>query len=557
MKKEEKLAAINTKKIKKYAEFFKKYFLKYFLISLGSIIVLILIILWAVGTISISGDGYCTSKECNSGSKDCNPEKCINQICQPQVGENCSNSVDCGCGTSEVCDLNRVGTSNIGCYPFACGDGFCDAKGESKNSCCKDCGCEQGYSCNKLKNECQFLAPELDINLNYVVEGVSASTLYSNRELVDNSGQKYPFVYLKIINNQANVAKNIILSVKIDKYTNEQKDELDKLKPGESKNYGWYPTPTEEMLNILDDASVLVNINITFEDEHGNKYTSTKSIPVTIVGRSNWGTLSSVSQYVTPIESVVRQAVSAAGSFSTMDDDGISEGAKKIWNLLKGLNIDYISDPTVEYRQYPAEVLSRKKGDCDDLATLYVALLESVGIKTALITHPGHMYAAFYDSKYIYPIETTMLTSSYEDALNAGLEEYNSHDNNREITVIEDEWAQKNIKPPGNVGIKASDLAFPNILVHTTYDSEWKCTNQDQYSCYHYDLAVYCNLTFVNTGTESGQSCVDTTTYVDDYVVQTKTTCVTVDAGNTKTKKITYTDPNHVNAAYTYKCETK
>ena len=48
----------------------------------------------------------------------------------------------------------------------------------------------------------------------------------------------------------------------------------------------------------------------------------------------------------------------------------------------------------VDYIQFPCESLESKKGDSDDLALLYCALLESYGIKTALITVPGQMFMA-------------------------------------------------------------------------------------------------------------------------------------------------------------------
>ncbi|MFH1072305.1 MAG: transglutaminase-like domain-containing protein [Nanoarchaeota archaeon] len=553
----EKSGQVDQKRMVKYFKLFQKYFFKYFLISICSIILLLLIVFWALGVFTICGDHYCTEKECNSGCKDCSYQSCVNNICQPQVGENCNDSVDCTCDINQVCAVERAGNSSNGCYEMKCGDGFCDSKGENNDNCCLDCGCESGYTCNLQKNECQFQTPELGISVNYVTQGVSASSLYSNRELIDDDGNKHPLSSLRITNNGTNIAKNIILSVRIGKYTEEQKENLGDLEPGAYKDYEWYPTATGAMLTIMDDQSVLINVVISFEDEHGENHDSTKSIPLTIVGRDNWGTYSSVSQFVTPIDGVVRQAVSAAGSFSTRDDEGIQDAARKIWDLLKGLNIDYISDPTLEYRQYPAEVISRKKGDCDDLATLYVALLESVGIKTALITHPGHMYAAYYDSKFIYPIETTMLTTSFDDAWGAGNKEFDEHKNDRHITLIEDEWKQKNIKTPGDVGIEARTLSFPNIQALHSQSTEWVCTNRNEYGCLHNDLVVYCDITFVNSGTAEGQKCVNVLTYVDEDLVQQKVACETVDVGDREEQRVTYTDPNHANVGYTYLCEIK
>ena len=69
--------------------------------------------------------------------------------------------------------------------------------------------------------------------------------------------------------------------------------------------------------------------------------------------------------------------------------------------------IGYVPDPTtpyaelsgnktaLDYLQFPGQTLAYKAGDCDDLSILYCALLESVGVRTAFITVPGHIYMAF------------------------------------------------------------------------------------------------------------------------------------------------------------------
>jgi tetratricopeptide (TPR) repeat protein len=50
---------------------------------------------------------------------------------------------------------------------------------------------------------------------------------------------------------------------------------------------------------------------------------------------------------------------------------------------------------SVDFLQFPRQTLEYRAGDCDDLSILYAALLESVGIKTAFITVPGHIFIAF------------------------------------------------------------------------------------------------------------------------------------------------------------------
>ena len=68
-----------------------------------------------------------------------------------------------------------------------------------------------------------------------------------------------------------------------------------------------------------------------------------------------------------------------------------------LFEAVKKHGVRYVADPNNPYSrvhqeqsavdniQYPAEVLQRKSGDCDDLTALYCSLLENVGIPTALV----------------------------------------------------------------------------------------------------------------------------------------------------------------------------
>jgi tetratricopeptide (TPR) repeat protein len=48
-----------------------------------------------------------------------------------------------------------------------------------------------------------------------------------------------------------------------------------------------------------------------------------------------------------------------------------------------------------DYIQFPRQTLQYKGGKCSDFSVLYAALLESVGIETAFVTIPGHIFLAF------------------------------------------------------------------------------------------------------------------------------------------------------------------
>lgn len=81
--------------------------------------------------------------------------------------------------------------------------------------------------------------------------------------------------------------------------------------------------------------------------------------------------------------------------------------ALAVYQALGASGVGYAVDPKtpfttlsaaeseIDFLQFPSQTLAYRAGDCDDLSVLYAALLESVGIETALVTTPGHIFVAF------------------------------------------------------------------------------------------------------------------------------------------------------------------
>ena len=528
---------------------------KTFIISAIVIIAIIIIVLWLTGIISICGDKYCVARECNSGCHDCNADKCYDNICQPQVAEKCSNTDDCICEVHEICKPERAFTDNKGCYEMICGDDYCDTKKEDKNNCCLDCGCVEGYACNIEKNECQFDPPNIVIEDYEVKNEISASTIFSNKKLIDDNENKNAFLTFTYKNTGVNIAKNVIVNIDLGYYTDDESITFGNIESLQTGTVNWYPTATNSMLSLKDDKNLIITITFTYKDEHGKEYTNTETIPVEIKGRNNWDfKYASWSQFVTPQDPVIRAAVSAAGSFSTQSQEGVNTAAEEIWDFLSGMGISYISDPNKEYIQYPAEVLNTKRGDCDDLAILYSAMLESVGVQTAVIEVPGHLFAAYFDGQYIYPIETTMLGQSFESALQQGNENYDQYEHSREVINIEQEWYKKNINPPADVGIKSVDMSFPVIDVQIAGSADWDCEESDGYSCDLWELDIVCNVNFVNSGQGEGHRCVTVSVIKEGSIVKTQNVCATIPANDNEEVRVHYSENSYSTYSFNYYC---
>jgi tetratricopeptide (TPR) repeat protein len=147
-----------------------------------------------------------------------------------------------------------------------------------------------------------------------------------------------------------------------------------------------------------------------------------------------------------------------------------------IHEALRVYGMSYVIDPTTPYQetsrnrltvdflQFPQQTLEYKAGDCDDLAILYCAMLESVGVETAFITIPGHIFTAFslaaspdearktyqrpedlifLEGKAWVPIEVTERTGGFLKAWETGAKEWreNSARNQAKLFPTRASWA--------------------------------------------------------------------------------------------------------------------
>ena len=179
-----------------------------------------------------------------------------------------------------------------------------------------------------------------------------------------------------------------------------------------------------------------------------------------------------------------------------MDSEAIANAnqlyAKAIFEVLKAYGINYVIDPTsvfstsdtvaVDFLQFPYQTLLYHGGDCDDLSILNCSLFEALGIQTAFITIPGHIYMA-YDSglsenqadkvygknKYIVqddtvwiPFEITVPQDSYELGLKLGLRQWNKYPEEHALIPIHEAWTK--FKP---VTVPESDVSvqFPKDVL--------------------------------------------------------------------------------------------
>jgi len=168
----------------------------------------------------------------------------------------------------------------------------------------------------------------------------------------------------------------------------------------------------------------------------------------------------------------------------------------------------YVIDPTtpyadfsqdkfaVDFLQFPRQTLDYRGGDCDDLSILYCALLEAVGVETAFITVPGHIYAAFAleipsneagrkfsqpedliftGSKAWIPVEVTELDGTFLDAWKAGAKQWREYEpkNQAGFLPVHDSWkVYEPVALPGEgEGTSVPDQARINELYSAVFSA--------------------------------------------------------------------------------------
>jgi tetratricopeptide (TPR) repeat protein len=168
--------------------------------------------------------------------------------------------------------------------------------------------------------------------------------------------------------------------------------------------------------------------------------------------------------------------------------------AAAFFEALRLYGLTYAVDPTtpftqfsqqkgaVDFLQFPNQTLQYKAGDCDDISILYSALLESVGIHSAFITVPGHIYvavslevtpadarkqfASYQDlivqaDRVWLPVEITALSGDFLYAWQAGIKEWNEGDSKgaAKLIVLQEAWGTYE---PVGFALEASGAALPD-----------------------------------------------------------------------------------------------
>lgn len=211
----------------------------------------------------------------------------------------------------------------------------------------------------------------------------------------------------------------------------------------------------------LQKLQAKVTVNYIYDEK---PRTSQRTKPFTLNARNaiNWSDKRRIASFVSVGQGPMAEYASVTNTlFNSMIHVPLPDNllkAMQLYALLHQEKLVYTQDPdlsyinvssnanVIDFIQYPGETLKKKGGDCDDLVALYCSVLENVGISTAFIDVPGHIFMAFdlgitsssiellgfntndvivSQDKVWLPIETTLLGSSnFSDAWENAVKRY-------------------------------------------------------------------------------------------------------------------------------------
>ena len=294
-------------------------------------------------------------------------------------------------------------------------------------------------------------------------------------------------------NLEKNALTDVEVSVFIEQFMSVPKviATYNKIQPGEEFSADLTAFLNESIMNQMQKQMTDAQITITYKNlGQKNSYEERFFLQTLTRNSMSWEDDRRAAAFVSAKDGAVQRfakQITLALKDNT-SDKGNYIYANAIFDVLKAYGINYVVDPTsvfstsdtvaVDFLQFPYQTLLYHGGDCDDLSILNCSLFEALGIQTAFITIPGHIYMAYdsgltaaqaarvYDKgKYIVqegkvwiPLEITVPQDSFELSLKLGIREWNKYENEHNLIPIHEAWTE--FKP---VTVPESDVSvqFP------------------------------------------------------------------------------------------------
>jgi hypothetical protein len=294
-----------------------------------------------------------------------------------------------------------------------------------------------------------------------------------------------PVATVIVTNEEPNAITDVNLLFFMDSYMSRPWNfaVLPRLAPGESAEIPLTALFNEVLMNLSNDVNASGVIQMRYRSL-GAKKESASSVQMPIHNRNamNWDDDRRAAAFVSPRDSsalhfaryvagVVEQTNTSTLNTNTSTLNNVPSNVRiavSMFEALRLYGINYVVDPASSYAalsedasgldslNYPYQTLYYRSGDCDDLSILFCSLLEVVGIETAFITIPGHIYMAFevgdsnwlagnaniieIDGKRWLPLEITVTDQGFTRAWRIGAREWRTGGTEAALYPIRSAW---------------------------------------------------------------------------------------------------------------------
>lgn len=240
-------------------------------------------------------------------------------------------------------------------------------------------------------------------------------------------------------------------------------ERITSLAPGESVTVPIFALFNEQVREITEGEKVAAIVSADFRVEE-IEASDQETFTVEFYDRNavRWDDDRKVAAFVTTRDAELQPFARQLAALARQNRrPGVSANLQSAMFMYAGMveqGLAYVIDPSsayeelsqnpfaVDFVQFPRQTLAYKAGDCDDLSVCFSALMESVGVETAFITTPGHIFVAFRadlresDLQRIYtrpqdfivredgsvwvPIEITVLDRGFNQAWEIGARQW-------------------------------------------------------------------------------------------------------------------------------------
>jgi hypothetical protein len=298
--------------------------------------------------------------------------------------------------------------------------------------------------------------------------------------------EKNPFATVQITNEEPNAITQVRLSFFLERYMNQATSFalLPALGPGEQAEIPVTALFNESMLDLTENAGTNAVLRVEYQSLGADKQSSFPfQMPVYHRNAMSWDDDRRAASFVSardPAAVYFARYVESALRSRLREDRGMPRAvvtALALFEALRAYGINYVIDPSSSYVEmsensssldslnYPYQTLLYRGGDCDDLSILFCSLLEVLGVRTAFITIPGHIYMAFEldaeDSGFFnpdvliehegglwMPVEITLTTDGFFQAWRTGLREWKAAGEEGRLYPMRENWR---VYPPVSV----------------------------------------------------------------------------------------------------------